>query len=81
MTKPHSKIKRTFTLQFKLSVIRAHEQTGNLSEIARKYKLSRAVIRRWIKNKNRLIQSKDKSNEKICIFYFLFYLVLLIFIL
>ena len=68
MTKSNSKIKRSFTLQFKLSVIRAYERSGNLYQTAKRYKIDRAVIRRWIKNKNKLIQSKEKSNKKISTF-------------
>jgi transposase-like protein len=59
MTKP--KARRAFTLQFKLAVIHAYEQSKSLHATAKTYKIQRAVIRRWIKNKNKLLNSKSIS--------------------
>ncbi len=60
MVKTKSK-KRSFTLQFKLYVIRELEKTNNLSATARKFKICRAVIRRLIKAKNSLTNTKSQS--------------------
>ena len=59
MTQP--KNRRAFTLQFKLAVIRAFEQSNSIHAAAKKYKIERAVIRRWIKSKNKLMNTKSKS--------------------
>jgi len=43
--------KRKFTLQFKRRVIRKNDELGSLRQTAKEYRIDRASIRQWVKNK------------------------------
>ena len=66
MVKVLTRIKRAFSLSFKLSVVKAYETrlSYNLSLTARKFKIDRAVIRRWVKNKDSLLRARTQSEFK-----------------
>jgi hypothetical protein len=66
MVKVLTRNKRAFSLSFKLSVVKAYETrfSYNLSLTARKFKIDRAVIRRWVKNKDSLLRARTQSEFK-----------------
>ena len=52
----------TYSIEFKLKIIKLAE-TQTLSYLEREYKIDRHLIRKWIKEKDMMIASRNKSTS------------------
>ena len=51
-----SQKRTTYTLAYKLSIVRRIDEEGNLDKIARETKINRRCLQRWRANKNTMLQ-------------------------
>ena len=67
MAKSKLNKRKNYTLAFKLRVIQYAECKKNISKAARKYKVDRKMVRRWIKNKDVYLKAKNKRfRQQVC---------------
>ena len=58
-----SRIRRRFNLQYKLRVVREYECTESLRGTAKKYRITRSTLRKWIELKQKIKNSHLKSQR------------------